>query len=159
MPDFLDRVGDEVAGRQKSHEMNRSRRDVPLADMKRVPPATFVLINLKKLDTSSIFPSTPPSQSKNRLRQLNQMDDLVQLTKPIFNEMNPEGRTHVPFILAPGFYGFECQWDFLRRQNGQNSGTIPVSSGMRRFFFVNFHNVKKRNYPYYWDGPPNVAVD
>ena len=47
---------------------------------------------------------------------------------------------------------------FLRRQNGQNGGTNPVSSGMRRFFFVNSHNVKKRNYPYSWAGPPNSEV-
>ena len=73
--DLLDRVGDEVASRRKSHEMNGGRRDEPLADMIRVPPATFVLINIKKLDTSSIVPSTPPSQSKIWLGQLNQMDD------------------------------------------------------------------------------------
>ena len=96
--DFLDRVGDEVAGRRRRHKMNRSRRDAPLADMIRALPEMFVLINLKKLDTSSIVPSTPPSQSKIRLRQLNQMDDLVQLTKPVFNEMNPGGRTHVQTV-------------------------------------------------------------
>ena len=98
VPDFLDCVGDEVAGRRKRHNMNGIRRDAPLADMIRAPPATFVLINLKKLDTSSIVPSTPPSQSKTWIRQLNQMDDLVQLTKPICNEMNPGGRTHVKTV-------------------------------------------------------------
>ena len=46
VPDFLDSVGDEVAGRWKRHEMNGSRRDAPLADMIRAPPATFVLRNL-----------------------------------------------------------------------------------------------------------------
>ena len=98
VPDFLDCVGDEVEGRRKRREMNGTRRDAPLADMIHVPPETFVLINLKKLNTSSIVLSTPPSQSKIRLRQLNQMDDLVQLTKPICNEMNPGGRTHVQTV-------------------------------------------------------------
>ena len=46
VPDFLSRVGDKVAGRLKSHEMNGIRRDAPLSDMIRAPPATFVLINL-----------------------------------------------------------------------------------------------------------------
>ena len=46
VPDFLDRVGDEVAGRRKSHDMNGIRRDAPLADMIRAPPETFVVINL-----------------------------------------------------------------------------------------------------------------
>ena len=98
VPDFLDRVGDEVEGRRKRHEINGRRRDVPLADMICAPPETFVLINLKKLDTSSIVPSTPPSQSKIRLRQLNQIDDLVQLMKPMCNEMNPGGITHVQTV-------------------------------------------------------------
>ena len=99
VPDLLDHVGDYVVGRQKRHETNGSSRDAPLADMIRATPETFVLINLKKFDTSSIVPSTPPSQSKIRLHQLNQMDDLVQLTKPICNEMNPGGRTHVQTVL------------------------------------------------------------
>ena len=60
VPDFLDRGGDKVTGKRRSHEINESRRDAPLAYMIRAPPATFVLINLKKLDTSSIVPSTPP---------------------------------------------------------------------------------------------------
>ena len=78
--------------------MNASRRDAPLSDMIRAPPATFVFINLNKLDTSSIVPSMPTSQSKSWLRQLNQMDDLVQLMKPICNEMIPGGRTHVQTV-------------------------------------------------------------
>ena len=81
MPGFLDYVGDEVTGRRKRHEMNGSRRDTPIVDMICAPPATCVLINIKKLDSSSIVPSTPPSQSKIRLRHLNQLDVLVQLTK------------------------------------------------------------------------------
>ena len=44
--DFLDRVGDKVAGRKKRHRTNGSRRDALLADMIRAPPATFVLTNL-----------------------------------------------------------------------------------------------------------------
>ena len=46
VPDFLDRVGDKVAGRRKRHEMNGSRIYAPLADMILALPATFVLINL-----------------------------------------------------------------------------------------------------------------
>ena len=46
VPDFLDRVGDEVAGRRKRHDMNGIRRDAPLADMIRALPATFLLTNL-----------------------------------------------------------------------------------------------------------------
>ena len=46
VPDFFDRVGDEVAGMRKRHEMNGSRRDAPLADMIRALPETFILIDL-----------------------------------------------------------------------------------------------------------------
>ena len=46
VPDFLDCVGDELAGRRKRHKMNRSRRDAPLTDMIGAPLATFLLINL-----------------------------------------------------------------------------------------------------------------
>ena len=70
--------------------------------------------------------------------------------------MNPGGLTHVQTVaflhlvlmsLNANGISFDVKMVKTAEQNRYCLACVGL-------FFVNFHNVKKRNYPYSWDGQP-----
>ena len=75
----------------------------------------------------------------------------------IFNEMNPGSRTHVKTValLYRVLMSLNANGISFNVKMAKTAEQTQYRLAFVGFFSVIFHNVKKRNYPYYWAGPPS----